>query len=342
MSSITFANPVLGFLALGLVALALVSLRFLSQKKLFRSSSLGYSQTSLAKTALRQALGYSPKNTTPLLLILRIAALATFALALARPQKITTNEMEPILGVDVMLVIDTSASMQALDFQPFNRIQAAKKIASEFVAKRRGDRIGLVAFGGAAVIACPPTLDHDAVQGFLNHIEIGMTQTDGTAIGSGLMTALNHLKKFPSKSKTVILLTDGRNNAGSVDPITAAKTAQALGVKVYAIGTGKRGGGIFPIQDPYLGTRYVRVPEEEIDEETLTKIADLTQGQYFRATELAELRAIFEQIDLLEKTEIVPPKIARYEELYPLLVTVGIFLLGLEVFLRGTLMFTLP
>ncbi len=338
-----FANPFLGIGALALILIAGFIHRILNRKKLFSSAKLSYSQTNTAKIILTSLLGGRPKNrATGFLAALRLAALLALATALARPQKVTSSELEPILGVDIMLVMDTSSSMQAMDFDPLNRMEASKRIASDFVAKRKGDRVGIVAFGGAAILACPPTLDHDAVQAFLNQVDIGMTQVDGTAIGSALMTALAHLKKLPSKSKTIILLTDGRSNAGTIDPLTAAKTAQAMGIKIYAVGTGKRGGGIFPVQDAFGHTQYAKIPGEEIDEETLTRVAETTQGKYFRATELSELKQIFEEIDRLEKTEVLPPKILEFDELYPSFVVFGLFLLGVEVLLRGTLFFTIP
>lgn len=340
---ITLANPFLGITAFALAIAILVVKNELHKRKKIAAPSLAYSQTSQAKELLTAALGQSPKDASVFILsALRILGFLALALGLARPQKVTSTQTESLYGVDIMLALDTSTSMQAIDFDPLNRMQATKKIAREFAAKRKNDRVGIVAFGGAAILACPPTLDREAVLGFLDQVDIGMTKTDGTAIGSGLMTALLHIKKLPSKSKTVILLTDGRNNAGSVDPLTAAKTAQALGVKVYAIGAGKRGGGIFVVPDPLLGTRRVKIPEEEIDEETLTKIAETTGGKYFRATELNELRAIFEEIDQLEKSEMEPPKIFHYDELYPIALMLALFFLGVETLLRGTLFFSIP
>lgn len=339
----SFASLEWFWICLGAGMIALLIRMGIERKKLARRPSLFFSRThrhfhllsSQGRITARHPSGW-------ILLALRILALAALTLALMRPQKVTTEQAEPLMGVDIVLAIDTSNSMQALDFQPFNRLQGAKKIASDFVAKRQSDRIGIVAFGGAALLNCPLTLDKQAALSFLDQIEINMTQVDGTAIGSGIMASLAHLKKVPSKTKTLILLTDGRNNAGSVDPITAAKTAQTLGVRIYTIGTGKRGGGIFPVTDPIFGTRYIRRPEEEIDEDTLTKVAEMTGGRYFRATELTELRGIFDEIDRLEKTEVAPPILHHYEEIYPALAVAALFLLGTEILLRGTLLMKIP
>lgn len=343
LGKISLKSPVLAGVALTLLILTLIAQQFIKRKKIFKMASLPYSKTKQIR-ALLEPQGNDGKNLSSarVLGLMRFLGLLLLALALARPQKITVQELEPVLGVDIALVIDTSSSMQALDFHPLDRLEAAKKIAGEFIKKRKSDRIGLVAFGGAGVLTCPPTLDHEALLSFLKHIQIGMTKSDGTAIGSGVMTALTHLRKIPSKSKIVILLTDGRSNAGAVDPMTAAKAAEAIGVKIYAVGAGKRGGGIFAVQDPLLGTRYVRATEEEIDEETLTKMAQLSGGRYYRATDLNELSAIFDEIDALEKTSIDPPKHIEYKELYPPLLVGALFLLGLETLLRATLLLTLP
>ncbi|MBI4667903.1 MAG: VWA domain-containing protein [Elusimicrobia bacterium] len=342
-SSIALAAPWLGIAAIVAILTALLTIKILKRKRLACDATLRYSKADADRSFLMEKTGMGKYATTgDALAILRIIALLLLAAALMRPQKVTIEELEPMLGVDIILALDTSTSMQALDFQPFNRLQAAKKIAADFIDKRTSDRIGLVVFGGAAVLACPPTLDREAVKSFLEHVEIAMTQTEGTAIGSGLMTSLVHLKKVPSLSKTVILLTDGRNNTGSVDPLAAAKTAQSMGVKVYTIGAGKRGGGIYAMTDPIFGTRYIRRPEEEIDEDTLTKIAENTGGKYFRATELSELKGIFDEINRLEKTEVKPPRQIRFEELYPPLVLAALFFLGVEILLQGTLLLTLP
>ncbi|MBI2069662.1 MAG: VWA domain-containing protein [Elusimicrobia bacterium] len=342
-TGITLATPWLGLAALSLVIICFLFIIMLDRRGFNPKATILYSKALFSWALLKEKFGLEPRHSTPAALgVLRFLAFITLALALARPQKVTVEEMEPLLGVDIILALDTSASMEALDFQPFNRLQAAKKIAADFIEKRKTDRMGLVVFGGAGLLVCPPTLDKEAVGTFLKHIEIGMTQTEGTAIGSGLMTTLTHLKRIPSLSKTVILLTDGKNNAGSVDPMTAAKTAQAMGVKVYTIGAGRKGGGIYPVVDPIFGTRYVHRPEEEIDEETLIKIAESTGGKYFRASELSELKAIFDEINRLEKTEVTPPKRHQFEELYPPLLLVAMFFLGTEILLRGTLLLTLP
>ncbi|MBI4369225.1 MAG: VWA domain-containing protein [Elusimicrobia bacterium] len=341
--AVSFAHPWLG-LAAALIAVLLTLLSsWLHRRGRFLERSLSHPKTLGFASALTHHFHWRPgARAQTSLTILRLVSLTCLALAAARPQRVSISQIEPLAGVDIILSIDTSSSMQALDFQPFNRLQAAKKIAVDFVEKRKGDRIGLVTFGGSAIISCPLTLDRQAAISFIEQIEIGMTQTEGTAIGSGLMTSILHLRKVPSASKIVILLTDGRNNAGSVDPITAAKTAESLGIKVYTIGAGKRGGGIYQVTDPIFGTRLIRRPEEEIDEATLTKIADITSGRYYRAAELAELKSVFSEIDRLEKNEFEPPKTYHYEELYPPLLLAALFLLGTETFLRATILLTLP
>lgn len=349
-NKIALASPELFLAATVGIFLSFFLLKILRRKKINKSAALLYSGSQSAQlilegdpsTPLRAGHEKPEPGTRLIQIVLRVTALTLAALALSRPQKVTVEELEPIAGVDIMLAIDTSASMQAIDFDPLNRLQAAKELAANFISKRAGDRIGVVSFGGAAVLNCPLTLDHSAVQGFLKQVEIGITQAEGTAIGSGLMAAITYLRKVPSKSKLVILLTDGVNNAGSVDPITAAKLAQSLGIKVYTIGAGKRGGGIFVINDPIFGTRRVKAPEEEIDEETLTKVAQATGGQYFRATEMGELRRIFDEIDKMEKTEIEAPKQVRYEELYYIPLAGALLVLGFETLLAGTWLFTIP
>ncbi|MEK6543420.1 MAG: VWA domain-containing protein [Elusimicrobiota bacterium] len=334
-SQLTLADPWLAIAGLAVV-LAAAACAFIFNNPAMRAR-LGFSRTADAAATLTDA-----GDSEAPLKVLRIIALLFLALALARPQKVRITELEPIMGVDIALAIDTSASMQAIDFNPMNRLDAAKNIAADFVRKRKGDRIGLIVFGGAAVLCCPPTLDHEALLAFLQQIQIGMTKIDGTAIGSGAMAALTHLRRVPSKSKVIILLTDGRNNAGSVDPAAAAQMARNMGVKIYTVGTGKRGGGIFPVQDPIFGRRYVKAEGEEIDESTLTKMASTTGGRYYRATDLQELEAIFAEIDRLEKTKVEPPRQVDYQEFYLPLAITGLMLLGLEILLRSTALLTLP
>ena len=270
---------------------------------------------------------------------LRYAALVAFIVAFARPQTGVTSENVSTRGIDIVLGIDISSSMLAEDLVP-NRLEAAKDVAAGFVERRRSDRIGLVVFAGSAFTQAPLTLDYDVVTTVLSELRVGMVE-DGTAIGLGLATALKRLQDSPAESRVVVLLTDGRNNRGEIDPATAAQMAEALGVRVYTVGVGSRGTARVPVDDPVLGRRYASM-EVDVDEETLSAMADLTGGQYYRATDRESLEAIYAEIDELETTEIDVQSFTRYGELfhYPLLV--GIVLLLLELALSNTVLRRLP
>ena len=189
---------------------------------------------------------------------------------------------------------------------------------------------------------CPLTADHDAVLNFIDQTAIGMTEVDGTAIGSAIATATNRLKDSPGKSKIMILITDGRNNAGEIDPLTAAQAAAALSVKIYTIGAGQPGGALYPVDDPAWGRQYVKIPEQELDEDTLAKIAETTSGRYFRATDSASLERIMKQINELEKSEIKTVKYTNYRELFHWFLWPAFFLLLLEVLLSNTWLRKVP
>src|SRR3989338_55089 len=215
-------------------------------------------------------------------MVLRMAAVFIFILALARPQAGQREEEVITEGIDIMLTIDISGSMKAEDFSPQNRLAAAKDVLREFIKSRRNDRIGLVVFSRFSFTQCPLTLDYGALLELLDKINIGMIE-DGTAIGMAITNAVNRLRDSNVKSKIIILLTDGINNAGKIDPLTAAKAAKALGIKIYTVGAGKPGGAMYPIEDPLFGKRYVHM-DTEIDEGLLKNIADETGGLYFRAS----------------------------------------------------------
>ena len=253
-------------------------------------------------------------------------ALVLAAAALARPQKAYTLAPAEASGIDIMLAVDTSLSMSALDFNPLNRLDAAKSNARAFIQERPNDRIGIVVFGGYAFLECPPTMDHAALLDFLDLVSLGMTQQDGTAIGDAIATAVQHLQSSRAASKVVILLTDGRNNVGTIDPLTAAKAAAAVGVKVYTIGTGARGRSLMPVDDPRFGRRLVEI-DEDIDEEALAKIADTTGGRTYRATSLPELKEIYADIDRLEKSKLDVPPATAADDLYPWLLWPAVVLL---------------
>ena len=273
-------------------------------------------------------------------LSLRLLALLLICAGLSRPQKVTRRLQGYGEGIDIMIALDTSLSMNALDFQPLSRVEAAKDTAARFVRGRVEDHIGMVVFGGGPMLACPLTLDYDALIGRIESLNAGMTGVDGTALGEGIISTLNHLKAGTAKTKIIILLTDGRGNVG-LDAVTAAKTAAALGVKIYAIGTAKRGESLMPVDDPNLGRVMVRV-EEDLDEEGLLEVARLTNGKYWRATSLSELRSIYAEIDKLEKTKVKLPEIVSRADLYALPVLGAALLLLLEAVLSQGLLLRWP
>jgi len=236
-------------------------------------------------------------------------------------------------GVDIVLALDVSSSMLAEDIKP-NRIDAAKQVAAEFVKGRKNDRIGMVIFAAQGYTQCPLTIDYGILLGFLDQIKVGMIE-DGTAVGMGLAAAVNRLRTSEAKSKVIILLTDGRNNRGEIDPITAAQAAQAFDVRIYAIGAGTHGTALYPVKDPFFGKRYVPM-KVDIDEETLRKIADMTKAKYFRATNRNRLEAIYEEIDEMEKTEIRVREYTRYSELFYYFVGVAVLLFLGEIGLAHT------
>lgn len=272
---------------------------------------------------------------------LRALALSLVIVGLARPQKVMSRFQGTGKGIDIMMVLDTSLSMNALDFEPGNRMEAAKDTARRFILGRVQDRIGLTVFGGAPLLSCPLTTDYDAVQTRLTEIDAGMTHADGTAIGDGLISGVNHIKDSDAKSKILILLTDGRSNTGLIDPITAAKTAQPYGIKIYTIGTAKRGESIMPVDDPQHGRVMVRITDD-LDEESLSEIARIGGGKYFRATNLKELRDIYAEIDRLEKSTVKLPDIVSHADLYRYPVAWACGLLLLELALSSTLFFRWP
>lgn len=247
-----------------------------------------------------------------ILLGISMLALALGIMALARPQKGTQAEEVLTEGVDIIIAMDASGSMAAEDFEPRNRFAVAKLVAGKFVEGLRHDRAGLVVFAARAYTRCPLTLDYGALQSVLDSIELG-TIEDGTAIGNALATSINRLRASKAKSKVVILVTDGVNNRGEIQPIDAAKIAQALGVKIYAVGVGTTGMAKVPVNDPVYGKIYADL-KVEIDEESLKQIADLTGGLYYRATDKSSLERIFDDIGRLEKTKIKVKTYTHYNE----------------------------
>lgn len=282
----------------------------------------------------------------PAVKALRLATVALLILAMARPQTERKQTQVTTHGVDILLVLDTSGSMRALDLdagKPLaarrNRLEVAKDVVESFIAKRENDQLGLVVFGAEAFTQCPLTLDHAVVASLLEGVDIGIAG-DSTAIGSALATAVKRLKASPAKSKVVILLTDGRNNAGNIAPMTAARIAQTYGIKLYTIAAGARGRAPFLV-DTLLGKQVI-YQDVEIDEEMLTAMAKSTGGAYFRAEDSTALAAIYDQIDRLEKTEIVTRSHVEHVDRYAWFVVPALALLALEVVALGTRFRKLP
>ena len=272
-----------------------------------------------------------------LLFAMKMAALALLIVALARPQSSSTNSTSNIEGIDIVMAMDVSGSMLARDLKP-DRLTAAKRVASDFVNDRPGDRMGLVIFSGESFTQVPLTTDHGVMLNMLAEMKNGLLD-DGTAIGDGLATAISRLKDSEAISKVVILLTDGMNNAGSVDPYTAAEIAKLYGIRVYTIGVGSYGTAPFPVQTPF-GTQIQQM-KVDIDEKLLTTIANSTGGKYFRATSNQKLDEVYQEIDKLERSKIEVTEFRRlHEEFYPL-VAWALALLLLEFLMRKTIFRTL-
>ncbi|MBI4397411.1 MAG: VWA domain-containing protein [Elusimicrobia bacterium] len=295
-------------------------------------------------SSLRLITDASPKplpDSQAVLTGLRLIVLLLLIVALARPQKGQKREEVITPATDILLCVDTSTSMEALDFKPRNRLDAARDVMREFIKNRPHDRIGLVVFAGLAYTQCPLTLDHGALLGFLDYVKIGMIQEDGTAIGTAIAACAARLKNSAAKSKLVSLLTDGRSIRGDVDPTTAAKAAAALGIRVYAVGAGVPGGSLYPVPDPFFGTRLVRLPEE-LDETSLRRIAETTQGRYFRAANFKGLRDIYEEINQMEKTDVKVETFADFVDAYPPFLFLAFFLFTAEMILSQTLFRRFP
>ncbi len=272
--------------------------------------------------------------------VMRMTAFAMLIIALARPQDIEEHQNISSEGIDIMMAIDISGSMLARDFDP-DRITAAKEVAASFIGDRVGDRIGLVVFAGEAFTQSPLTTDKATLQTLLARIRSGVIE-DGTAIGNGLATALNRLRESDSKSKVIILLTDGVNNRGEIAPLTAAAIAKEMGVKVYTIGVGTMGKAPYPRVDMYGNIiDYVQMPVE-IDEDTLTEIAQSTGGEYFRATNMEKLEAIYDQINQMERSEVEITDFTTYHEKFLFWLVIAIGLLTLEALLSSLILKRLP
>ena len=270
---------------------------------------------------------------------LRAAAFALLVVALARPQDVEQNVRTNTEGIDIMLAIDVSGSMLARDFRP-DRITAAKEVAGSFIADRYGDRIGLVAFAGEAFTQSPLTTDQSTLQTLLARIRSGLIE-DGTAIGNGLATAINRLRESDAKSKVIILLTDGVNNQGQIAPMTAAEIAKAQGIRVYTIGVGTEGMAPYPAIDMFGNLTFVN-QKVEIDEKVLKAISDMTGGRYFRATDKEKLKAVYDEINQLEKSKIEVMEHISYHELFLTWALAALGLLFAEFLLSNLVLKRIP
>lgn len=259
------------------------------------------------------------------LLALKLIGIALLIIALARPQKGNTIKEFTTEGIDIMLVLDISSSMRAVDFRP-NRLEAAKTVARSFIEGRRNDRIGLIVFAAESFLQCPLTIDYDVLKQLLDQVDIIEEKYDGTAIGMAIANAVNRLRDSKAKSRVMVFLSDGRNNAGELDPGTAADMAGAFDIKIYTIGAGKRGQAPYPVKYPGGQVQY-RMIDVEIDEDVLTRIAETTVGKYFRATDEKSLSTIYKEISKMEKTEVKVKEYVNYNDLYHLFLIPGLLLI---------------
>lgn len=322
------------FLAGGLVVLVMLAYYF--RRRRARSATIKFSDLRIVKRA-----GRTKRQKFRIVLpILRVLAVVLLVVAFARPRSGTEYEEVTSEGIDIMLCLDLSSSMQAEDFKPHNRLYVAKEEIKKFIERRVNDRIGLVVFARYSFTQCPLTTDYGVLLRFVDQVDFGLVE-DGTAIGMAVANAVNRLRESEAESKIIILLTDGDNNRGEIDPLTAANLAATFGIKIYTIGAGKSGNVMFPYQDPIFGKRYVYQPTV-IDEETLKEIAARTHGQYFRARSGEELEQIYAEIDKLEKTEIEIEEHVRYTELFQQFAFGGLALLVLEMLLAQTYFRKLP
>ena len=278
------------------------------------------------------------------LIILRITAIALMIIALARPQAILDGSKAVSEGVDIVLVIDTSTSMLAEDFmlgvKRINRFDLVREVVKDFIRKRKDDRIGMVAFAARAYTVCPLTTDYAWLNENLDRVRVGMIE-DATAVGSSIASSINRLKNSKTKSKIIILLTDGVNNAGNISPLVAAEAAKALKIKIYTIAVGTKGLSPYPMKDYYGRTVYRNIPIE-IDEESLRKIAETTGGKYYLATDTEKLRNIYDEINRLEKSNIEHFGYREYGELFHYFLIPGMMLLIIGIFLSNTLFLKVP
>lgn len=337
MMSFQFANPWLLVLVLLIPAL-LAAYHLFSRRR---------TQPATMQHAAAGLIGDLPRSWRivwrPLMTVLRIIGIVLIVIALARPQIVQGKETITGEGVDIALALDISGSMASLDFEPQNRLEASKQVIDEFIMERPYDKIGMVIFASEAFSQSPLTLDHNMVSRSLEQIELAteLGIDDGTAIGLGIANAANMLTNSDAESKVVILLTDGVNNAGQVDPLTAAEAAKALGIKIYTIGAGRPGEVPVPVPGLFGGTT-IAYQESQLDEATLQQVADITGGQFYRAEDTAGLKAIYDEINQLEKSQVEVQVFNQYQELAGPLILLALILLLVELFVRNTAFRTVP
>lgn len=326
--------PYLIFIIGGILIAALLwyQLRY----RRIKSATIKYSDIKIVKRASRT----HRQKFRFILTALRVLALVLLIVAFARPRSGTEYQEVKSEGIDIMMCLDVSSSMQAEDFKPNNRLYVAKEEMKKFVNRRVNDRIGLVVFARYSYTQCPVTTDYGVLLNFIDRVDFGIVE-DGTAIGMAIANSVNRLRDSDSKSKIIVLLTDGDNNAGEIDPLTAANLAAAFDIKIYTIGAGKPGNAMFPYQDPIFGKRYVYQPTK-IDEESLKEIAERTGGKFFRARSGEELDEIYKSIDSLEKTEIEIASHVQYKELFHYFTYFGLLFLVLEMVLANSYFRKLP
>jgi Ca-activated chloride channel family protein len=303
-------------------------------------AAIEYSDVSLVREVARG----SRNRMGMLVWLLPILAGALMIAGLARPQRAHSRTEIIANGIDIVLAVDVSGSMQALDFQinhqRVNRIEIVKSVGSKFIDERPDDRIGLIAFAGAPYVVSPITLDHDWLQQNLERVAVGGVE-DGTAIGSAIAAGVNRLRLTPAKSKVIILLTDGVNNTGRISPLAAAEAAKAMGVKIYTIGVGARGDALVPVRDQAGNARLITV-KVDVDEKTLQAVAEETGGKFYRATDTDSLQKIYEQINRFERTAQTVQKFEHTEEMYPWALIPSLAILGLGLILQQTRLRRLP
>ncbi len=330
INNISFQYPYLLFLLL-LLPLMFFYQRYYDKKKATNIIYSDLSQFATARKTFKLRIRKLPDY-------LRMLAVAVLVIAIARPQLSISTDEKSIEGIDIVLALDISTSMLAEDFKP-NRLESAKNVAKEFIENRKSDNIGLVVFAGEAYTKCPSTIDHKVLLDLLSSTESGHID-DGTAIGDGLATAINRVKDTKTKSKVIILITDGVNNMGAIDPITAASIAKEYNIRVYTIGIGKKGHAPYPYYTPF-GKQYQNV-EVKIDEELLKEVANTTGGKYFRSTKNSSLQEIFKEIDTMEKTKIDVSLYKHTKDIGGEFILLALVILLLEMLLRKTYLRTNP